>query len=116
MTKTHGLINLKFGGKSRPFKFGWHFLKLFSEAFGIELGSLSGAFTHLTGNQLITFIKIALDEGQRVTGGEDTFTIEQVADWLDEAGAGFFHILMEKSQAALATLSDSNSGATEPKN
>lgn len=106
MSKTRGLITLKFGGKLRAFKFGWNFLKLYSEAFNLELGQLTTAFGHLTGNQLLMFIKIALDEGMRVTASErEEITTEQIADWLDDAGTDFFPALMEAAQAAMESLS-----------
>ncbi len=118
MTKTRGLVLLKFGGKSRPFKFGWHFLKLYSEAFNLELAQLTGAFEHLTGNQLLVFIKIALEEGQRVSASPspDEFSIQQIADWLDESGPEFFNSLTKQAQEAMAGLSKKVPAEAQVKN
>lgn len=75
---------IEIGGQSRPVKYGWNALALFSKLLNMEGVDFSIFKKGLTFNQALVLIYCGLKEGARKEGKEFINTIEDVGDWLDE--------------------------------
>tara|TARA_R100001163_G_scaffold16341_1_gene14773 strand:+ start:7522 stop:7851 length:330 start_codon:yes stop_codon:yes gene_type:complete len=72
------------GGKDYPVKYGFAALRAFSDATGTTLGDLGNLGESMTITQAIALVWAGLKDGARVTKNEFNFSIDDVADLLDE--------------------------------
>jgi hypothetical protein len=87
MNRQHGFAEIEIGGKKRPVKYGWNALALLEERCKVKLLEMGG-LESLMGSAVFLrdIIDVGLREGLRVTDSKPDFTLEDIADWLDEEG------------------------------
>lgn len=99
--------HVKIGGEKRPVKFGFAALMEFTEDNGYSLGDLDKLSESMKLKDAIYLVWCGLKHGARVEKMPFNFSIEDIADWLDESP--------ESMEKVLNVFSDSFSASNEAK-
>jgi len=75
---------IKFGGESRPVKYGWNALSMFSKLTGAGFQDLAMFETNMTFDQVLALVYVGLHEGARADKVKFDLTIEDIGDFLDD--------------------------------
>ena len=82
-----GFVEIEIGGKKRPLKFNMNALSSLSDRHNIPLSVISKFDSDtMTLSHIRTLVWAGLVEGYRVSGLGVDFTIEDVGEWVDDAG------------------------------
>lgn len=76
--------DVEIGGKLRPVKFGFAALMEFTEAKGYTMADLDNLGESMNLKDALFLVWCGLKHGARVQKQEFDFTIDDIADWLDE--------------------------------
>lgn len=98
------MTSVTLGGAERPIAFGFGALMRYEKSKGESVLKLFDAFQSNTAQftDMVYLLLCGLENGARKSGTRDTFTIEQIGDWLDEE-ADPMGVIMQ----AMQTLADS---------
>ncbi len=75
---------IKFGGETRPVKYGWAALAEFGKLSGVNFANLEKIEGELDFEGVLAIIYVGLKHGARADGKEFTYTMNDVGDLLDE--------------------------------
>lgn len=76
--------NVKVGGEDRPVKFGFAALMEFTEENGLSMAELENLGDNMRLKDALFLVWVGLKHGARVEKKPFTYTVEEVADWLDD--------------------------------
>lgn len=99
--------HVEIGGKSRPVKFGFAALMEFTEDNGYKISDLDNLGESMKLKDALYLVWCGLKHGARVEKISFDFSIEDVADWLDESP--------EAMEKVLNVFGDSFSSSNEAK-
>jgi hypothetical protein len=85
--------HVKIGGEERPVKYGFAALMEFTEANGYTMADLDTLGDNMKLKDALFLVWCGLKHGSRVEKKPFSYTIEDVADWLDEKPAAMEEVL-----------------------
>lgn len=116
------MIYLKIGKKPLPFAFGMAGIRRFEQATGKPIGSLFSIFSadsdeidmsKIMFSDLLLVLSCGLETGARKDGMPQNFTVDEVADLMDESG-NMTEIITAAMQELAESLSALNSTTDAP--
>lgn len=72
------------GGELRPVKFGFNALRIFGNLTGLTVFQMERLGENMSFDHLVKLVYCGLVDGSRVEKKEFTFTVDDIADWLDD--------------------------------
>ncbi len=73
------------GGEERAVKFGFAALMQFTDATGYKLADLDKIGESLTLSEALELVRAGLTQGARVEKESFKYSLEEIADWLDDS-------------------------------
>ena len=75
-----------FGGKERPFYFGFNAISLLEKYTGKPISKIGEVFTEASVNDMSMILEISMQEGARLDGKDYDIPKEKIFDYMDELG------------------------------
>tara|TARA_R100000458_G_scaffold59929_2_gene72829 strand:- start:5658 stop:5999 length:342 start_codon:yes stop_codon:yes gene_type:complete len=99
------LKKIAIGGELRPVHFGFAALSQWCELSGLGLQDLGNIGENLSLSNAISLIYCGLKHGSRKSKQDFNYTMDDVADWIDDEGMGIFNEVMEIFTASMGKMS-----------
>ncbi len=106
---------LAIGGEVRPIHYGFAALGEWCDITGIGLQELGKLGENMSLNSAMALIYCGLKHGARRNKEDFNYTVDDVADWIDEEGMDIFNEAMEVFSESLAKLNPSEKKKKEKK-
>ena len=98
------LKTIAIGGELRPLHFGFSALSQWCDISGLGLNDLGTIGENLSLSNAISLIYVGLKHGARKQNEDFNYTVDDIGDWIDEAGMEVFNECMEVFTQQMAKL------------